>query len=126
MTPEQDIERIIAAIHPDCGHWPFERDSDLYVGWRAGEEAFTPVGSNNPVRAVIVYDVAIGYARQRIAEAERLRYALYQALKREGWKLRDNPGPETYIAKHDLRIWPFSVVKGFALDKDGMPNTEMR
>lgn len=126
MTPEQDIERIISAIHPDCGHWPYEKDSDLYVGWRAGEESFMPAGSNRALRATIIYDVAIGYTRSRIIEAERLRYQLYAELARGGWKLHDKPGPETYSAKHGLRFWPFSVTKGFAMDADGVPSTNVR
>lgn len=121
MTPEQDIERIIRDVHPQSGHWPYTRDSDMYVGWRVGEESFS-AASDRRMRVRIVYDVAIVHSYDLTQDAERLRYALYAALTAGGWKLASAPGPEATIQPHRQRMWPFSVVKSFTLE-DGMPQT---
>lgn len=122
MSPEKDIERIITGVHAQSGHWPYTKDSELYVGWRVGEERFV-AGSGRRLHAQITYDVAIVCGYDKTEEAEALRYRLYAALLAGGWQLTGDAGPETAMQAHRQRMWPFSVMKGFGM-KDGMPETE--
>ncbi len=121
MTPEKDIEGIITGVHAQSGHWPYDKDAEIYVGWRVGEESFT-AGADRRVRAKIIYDVAVVHSFDKTEEAEKLRYRLYAALTAGGWKLSGTPGPETTMQAHRQRMWPFSVVKSFDL-RDGIPQT---
>ena len=121
MTPEKEIETIVRNVCPDSGHWPYTRDSALYVGYRPGPE--TPeIAGNRIIRMHVRYDLAIVSRRGPMAyEMEKLRYKLYAALYAGGWKFETEPGPETYDARAGQFLWPISVIKGFALDAGGLP-----
>ena len=121
MTPERELENIVRPLCPDCGHWPFTQESELYVGWRAGDDGPFTFAKNRPTRVEIVYDLVICATRARLGEMEDLRFRLYDALRGGGWRLDGIPGPETYVAATQMYLWPFSVRKGFAIDEEGMP-----
>lgn len=121
MTPEQDIAQVVGTVCPDCGHWPYTRDSGLYVGWRPGDDGPFTFARNTPVRVQIVYDLVICCDRARLADAETLRYQLYAALRDADWRLEGIPGPETYNAQTRMYLWPVSARKTFAIDENGMP-----
>lgn len=121
MTPEQEIARAIADVCPDSGHWPYTRNSPLYVGFRPRDDGPWKWAGSKPKRVVIVYEVVIAANRSRLSDMETLRYALYDGLRLAGWILADIPGPETYNAQTQMYLWPFSVSKGFDLDEYGQP-----
>jgi len=121
MTPEQDIARAISEVCPDCGHWPYTRNSPLYVGYRPRDDGPWKFASDRPKRVAIVYDVVACANRSRLSDLETLRFALYDGLRQAGWALSDIPGPETYNAQTQMYLWPFAVVKGFDLDDNGLP-----
>ena len=121
MTPERELENIVRPLCPDCGHWPFTQESELYVGWRAGDDGPFTFAKNRPTRVEIVYDLVICATRARLGEMEDLRFRLYDALRGGGWRLDGIPGPETYVAATQMYLWPFSVRKGFAIDEEGLP-----
>ena len=56
MTPEQDIEQAIKEVCPDAGHWPYTRNSPLYVGYRPRDDGPWKFSANAPKRVAIVYD----------------------------------------------------------------------
>lgn len=121
MTPEKDIESIVRRVCPDCGHWPYTRKSDLFIGWRPGPER--PVMSSDRImRMQVSYDLIVIARRSDLAlEMEALRYRLYGALVAGGWKFESDPGPETHDDRENRFLWPISVVKSFAIDAQGMP-----
>ena len=123
MTPEQDIARVIGDVCPDSSHWPYTRDSSLYVGFRPRDDGPWKFAAGDPVRVAIAYDVGVCCDRTRLADAETLRFALYDALRDADWMLSDNGGPEVYNAQTQMFIWGFTVVKGFDLDEFGQPHT---
>lgn len=121
MTPEKDMERIVSGVCPDCGHWPYTRKSDLFVGWKPGP--VTPVMAGaRMIRAQVGYDLIVIARRGEHAQrVEALRYRLLLALLGGGWKLEGPPGPETYDDQGERFLWPMSVVKSFSLDAQGLP-----
>ena len=123
MTPEKDIETIVRSVCTDCGHWPYTRQSDLFVGWKPSGDAIVQRGSNRIVRMQVSYDlIVIAQRRDKIAfEVEALRYKLYAALIAGGWQLDGQPGPETFDDRQQRFLWPISVSKGFALNAQGLP-----
>ena len=121
MTPEKEMDAIVRSVCPDSGHWPYTRDSDLYIGYRPGPETAT-LASDRRVRMQVRYDIVICAQRSGLAlEMEELRYKLYAALAKGGWKLDGDPGPETYDARQKRFFWPVTAVKSFALCVDGTP-----
>jgi len=121
VTPEKDIERVIASVHAASGHWPYTRDADLYIGFRPAGEALT-LASDRVVRTRVSYDIVIAAKRGDMAgRMEALRYKLYAALLRAGWMIDGTPGPETYVAAHGLFLWPVTATKGFAMSAQGVP-----
>lgn len=121
MTPEKEIETIVRSVCPDCGHWPYTRKSDLFVGWKPAGES-PQMGSNRVMRMQVSYDLIIISRRSELAyEMEALRYRLYSALLAGGWRLETPPGPETYDDRQQRFLWPISVVKSFAIDTQGVP-----
>ena len=126
MTPEKDIETIVRGVCPDCGHWPYTRRSDLFVGWRPGAER-PMMGSDRIMRMQVSYDLIIISRRSDMAcEMEALRYKLYLALLAGGWKFESEPGPETYDDREQRFLWPIQVVKGFVIGADGLPADPMK
>ena len=124
MTPEQDIERAIAEVCPDSGHWPYTRKSSLYVGFKPYQDGPFKFSGDRAVRVAVTYDVVVCADRSRLSDAEVLRFALYKGLRDAGWALADNlPGYEIYNAQTQMYQWGFSVIKGFALDEYGQPQT---
>lgn len=121
MTPEQDIGRVIASVCEDSGHWPYTRDAELYIGFRPAGDGFSFAG-DRIIRAKVSYDVVICARRGAMAEKmEEMRYKLYDALLRGGWKFEGEPGPETYSDAHGLFMWPVTVSKGCVLGAGGLP-----
>jgi len=121
MTPEKEMDAIVRSVCPDSGHWPYTRDSDLYIGYRPGPETAT-LASDRRVRMQVRYDIVICAQRSGLAlEMEALRYKLYAALLRAGWMIDGTPGPETYVAAHGLFLWPVTATKGFAMSAQGVP-----
>lgn len=121
MTPEEDIQKIVASVCPQSGHWPYTRDADLYIGYRPGEETLR-FASDRPFTTSILYDVVICAKRGvSAARMEALRYTLYAALQKGGWKLTQPPGPESYIPAHELFLWPLTVGKMFYFNERGEP-----
>lgn len=123
MTPEKDIETIVRSVCTDCGHWPYTRASDLFVGWKPAGDVIAQVASNRVVRMQVSYDlIVIGRRHGDTAYAmEKLRFDLYGALLAGGWKLDGPPGPETYDDRQQRFLWPISVSKGYMLDVQGQP-----
>ena len=95
MTPEKDIETIVHRVCPDSGHWPYTRESDLFVGWKPAGDAIAQMASDRVVRVQVSYDlIVIGQRRgDMAAKMEKLRFDLYGALLAGGWKLDGPPGP---------------------------------
>ena len=123
MTPEMEIAAIIDSVCTDSGHWPYTRDSDLYIGFRPGPESFA-MAANRPVRVQVRYDIVICAQRGGLAlEMEKMRFKLYAALMQNGWAMDGNPGPETFDAKTKRFMWPLSCVKSFAISAEGEPAT---
>lgn len=123
MTPEQDIAGIVASVCESSGHWPYTRDAELYIGYRPGVEELKMAG-DRVFSTEIEYDIVIAAKRGAAAgQMESLRYQLYNALWRGGWKLRGVPGPESYVDAHEMFLWPLTVVKRFCVDGDGQPET---
>ena len=121
MTPEKEMETIVRAVCADSGHWPYTRDSALYIGYRPGPETLR-AASDRTVRVQVRYDLVICAKRGPAAlEMEALRFRLYAALMAGGWQIDGDPGPETYDAKAKQFLWPVSAVKSFALRADGTP-----
>ena len=54
------------------------------------------------------------------AEAERVRFALYEALRAAGWAVTGT-GPETYVAEQKRHYWPVTAERGFAIDANAQP-----
>ena len=123
MTPEKDIETIVRSVCTDCGHWPYTRKSDLFVGWKPAGEVFSQMASNRAVRVQVSYDlIVIGQRRGDMAlMMEELRYRLYAALLAGGWRMESPPGPETFDDRQQRFLWPISVTKIFAIDAKGLP-----
>ena len=66
MTPEKDIETIVRSVCPDCGHWPYTRKSDLFVGWKpAGETVH--MASDRIARVQVSYDLIVISRRSELA-----------------------------------------------------------
>lgn len=121
MTPEKEITALIGEVCKDSGHWPYTRDSDLYIGFRPGPESFTMAG-NHTVRVQVRYDIVICAQRGGLAlEMEKMRFQLYAKLMGAGWQMDGDPGPETYDAKMKRFLWPLSCVKSFAISAEGRP-----
>ena len=125
MTPEKNIETIVRGVCLDSGHWPYTQKSDLFIGYKPAGE--TPMmASDRIMRMQVRYDLIIIARRSaKACEMETLRYRLYAALLRGGWKFDGDPGPETYDNQGDRFLWPVSVVKSFAIDSTGMPADPM-
>ena len=121
LNPESDLQAIVSDVCPDCGHWPYTKESELFVGWRPSEDGPFTFARNTPQRVTVSFDLVICCARHRLGDSETLRFMLYQALRDGGWRLNGIPGPETYVAQTRMFMWPFTVSKGFALDEAGMP-----
>ncbi|MBR5302950.1 MAG: hypothetical protein IKU38_08955 [Clostridia bacterium] len=123
MTPEKDIESIVRSVCPDSGHWPYTRESDLFVGWKPAGDTIAQMAGNRIARMQVSYDlIVIGVKRGDMAQRmEALRFKLYAALRAGGWKLEAPPGPETYDDRQQRFLWPISVCKGFTLDEQGAP-----
>ncbi len=120
MRPEEDIARVVRSVCEQSGHWPYTADADVYIGFRpAGEELRS--AANRTVDTQIEYDIVICGRRGAATAMEEMRYRLYDALREAGWRLTQTPGPETYVAAHELFLWPLSAGKRFAMDKDGLP-----
>lgn len=120
MRPEEDIERVVRSVCPQSGHWPYTADADVYIGFRPAGEALRSA-SDKTVDTQIEYDIVICGKRGAASAMESMRYRLYNALRAGGWRLTEKPGPETYVAAHELFLWPLSVVKRFMMGKDGLP-----
>lgn len=120
MTPEQDIARVITAVCPASGHWPYTHKAPIYIGYRPGEEALT-AAADRIIRAAVTYDVVICAERGAAEGMEAMRYSLYAALLEAGWTIEGNPGPEAYDAAAGLFMWPLTVAKGYGVGKDGQP-----
>lgn len=121
MTPEQNLARTIADVCPDSGHWPYTRNSSLYVGFRPRDDGPWKFASNKPIRIAVVYEIVIFANRSRLPDMEILRYSLYDVLRAAGWFIEGIPGPETYNVQTQMYLWPFVVTKGFDLDEYGQP-----
>lgn len=122
MTPEKDLSQIVTGVWPESGHWPYTRDSGMYIGYRPGQESMT-CGADRIVRVTSRYDLVIFAQRSptTATDMEELKYKLYAALLAGGWKFDTEPGPETYDERTGLFMWPIQVSKGFAIGKDGLP-----
>lgn len=120
MTPEQDIARVITAVCPASGHWPYTQKAPIYIGFRPGEETFKPAGGRI-LRTDVRYDIVICAERGAAEGMEAMRYSLYAALTAAGWTIEGNPGPEAYDAAAGLFMWPLTAVKGFGIAADGQP-----
>lgn len=114
------MRRIVRGVCAQSGHWPYTKDADLYIGFRPGSESLRAV-SNRTIDTQIEYDIVICGKRGTAARMEEMRYALYAALHAGGWRLKGTPGPEAYIAEHELFLWPVTVQKRFAMDAQGLP-----
>lgn len=114
MRPEADISVIVRSVCPQSGHWPYTRDADLYIGYRPGNEELE-TASNRVTGVQVEYDIVICGKRGTAAQMETMRYQLYDALLAGGWRLAGKPGPEAYIAEHQLFLWPLTAVKRFAV-----------
>lgn len=122
MTPEKEIETIVRSVCPDSGHWPYTRKSDLFVGWKPSGDTVLQMAGNRVVRMMVSYSLIVISRRSELAhDMEQLRYRLYSALLKEGWKLESPPGPETYDDRGQRFLWPIQVCKGFAIGEDGQP-----
>lgn len=123
MTPEKDLSTIVRSVCEDSGHWPYTRESDLFIGFKPAGDTIAQMGSNRIMRMVVSYDlIMIGVKRGDMAQRmEEMRFKLYAALLAGGWKLETPPGPETYDDRQQRFLWPVSVSKGFALDAQGLP-----
>lgn len=119
MTPEDSIRQAVETACPACGHWPYTRSADVFCGWRPEGDRMSDA-ANRPVRCMVSYDLVLCYRRGAEHDAQRTRFALYDALRRAGWRIRDN-GPEAYTDKTDMFYWPIVVERGFGMDDAGQP-----
>ena len=122
MTPEESMEHAVAALGVPYGHWPYTQHLDgIVIGYRPREDSFAVSGSNRPVRVRVGYDLVVVRSRSaKQAEAERVRFALYEALRAAGWTVTGT-GPETYVAEQKRHYWPVTAERGFTLDGNGQP-----
>lgn len=122
MTPEESMERAVAALGVPYGHWPYTQHLDgIVIGYRPREDSLAAPGGNRPVRVRVSYDLVVVRPRlSKQAESERVRFALYEALRAAGWTVTDT-GPETYVAEQKRHYWPVTAERGFALNKAGQP-----
>lgn len=116
-SPEKHLEALIASVCPSSGHWPYTESAELYIGYRpAGEKL--DYASDRALRTTLTYDVVIAARRGPAAQRmEAMRYALYAALLAGGWRIVGDPGPESYIAAHELFLWPVTVSRSWLLDR---------
>lgn len=119
MTPEESIARAVENAGLPCGHWPYTRSANVFAGWRPARDAFDRV-SGRRMRTSVRYDLVLCFKRGMEDEAERKRFALYDALNRAGWALED-AGPEAYMEATEMFYWPVTVTRSFGLDAYGQP-----
>lgn len=121
MTPEESIGRALESVGVPCGHWPYtDRLDGVVIGYRPRADDFGQSAGNRPVRVQVTYDLVIIRTRDALKKAETTRFALYDALRKAGWRLGDL-GPETYVAEQKRHYWPLSATRGFGLDANGQP-----
>lgn len=122
MTPEESMEQAVAALGVPYGHWPYTQGLDgIVIGYRPREDSLAVSGGNRPVRVRVSYDLVVVRTRSaKQVEAERVRFALYEALRAAGWAVTGT-GPETYVAEQKRHYWPVTAERGFALNRDGQP-----
>ena len=122
MTPEESMEHAVAAVGVPYGHWPYTQHLDgIVIGYRPREDSIAASGANRPVRVRVSYDLVIVRTRSaKQAEAERVRFALYEALRAAGWAVTGT-GPETYVAEQKRHYWPVTAERGFAIDANAQP-----
>lgn len=122
MTPEESMEKAVATLCVPYGHWPYTQGLDgIVIGYRPREDSIAASGGNRPVRVRVSYDLVVVRTRSaKQAEAERVRFALYEALRAAGWAVTGT-GPETYVAEQKRHYWPVTAERGFTLNRDGQP-----
>lgn len=122
MTPEESIAAALSVLDLPCGHWPYtERLEGLAIGYRPREDDFSPSASGRALRVRVSYDLVVVRTRDAQAEqAERTRFALYQALRTAGWTIT-GMGPETYVAEQRRHYWPVTASRNFRLTAQGQP-----
>lgn len=122
MTPEESMERAVAALGVPYGHWPYTQGLDgIVIGYKPREDSLGVSGGNRPIRVRVSYDLVVVRPRMAMqAEAERVRFALYEALRAAGWAVTGT-GPETYVAEQKRHYWPVTAERGFALEENGQP-----
>lgn len=121
MTPEECIGRALKGVGVPYGHWPYTAKLDgVAIGYRPRADDFGPSAGNRPMRVRVTYDLVVIRTRDALSEAEKARFALYNALRKAGWTL-DALGPETYVAEQKRHYWPLSATRGFGVDADGQP-----
>lgn len=118
-TPEESLRRAASKVYATCGHWPVTYRTEAVCGWRPAGDACTRWAGDRPMRMETTYDMAI-VCRRGEARMGGRRYALYDALRREGWRIMDT-GPESYDPKTDLFYWPMTVMRAWRIDEDGTP-----
>lgn len=119
MTPEESIQQALGEACEAVGHWPYTASAGVYIGYRPAGDRLR-WAANAPLTTETSYDVVICHRLGCAAEAEQMRFDVYAALHAAGWKLADEPGPETYIANMEIFTWALTAVKRFVL-VDGQP-----
>ena len=119
MTPENSIENAVGAVGIPCGHWPYTKRADVFCGFKSVGDTFDRA-SGRRLRVAVRYELVLCHKRGAEDEAERMRFALYEALNRAGWTLVDN-GSEVYEEQTEMFYYPMTVSRGFGLDADGQP-----
>lgn len=121
MRPEENIAGIIKSVCPQSGHWPYRASAEIYIGYRPGVERLN-CASGRAMSTEVEYDIVI-CAKRGAAEGrmEQMRYALYDALHAGGWRLANDPGPESYDRASELFMWPVTAMRRFYMDDARMP-----
>lgn len=115
MTEEERLEGVLGTLGCPVEHTPYTGSKPTHITYHPLGEHIDVFASGRPMRGRVRYRIVI-YAD---GEYAALRWQLYAALRKAGYVMPVDPGPEIYNNETKIYGWPVTVDRAIVIGADG-------